>query len=423
MAAKPAVAFRPVPGCAGSAQPAPATGWETRLPTAHALLAQVGAGDVLSELIGLVYEGLNEATPWYSFAERLRHLWAALNVTVTLHHSDDLPCDVQVMSVDEDDDTDWLLAEQIHRERFTHIELVRPESVLPGDVIVFGPTDVEPDCAAFLDSLNIASCLRTCFAEPGGMRCWVDVIRARRTPEHPFSSADLELIRGLLPHLTRALGLYARIKRQEAEKSIYEGSLDHLVLGCLVLDGDAKVICVNRAARAIIDKYPGIELNHERVQLQDRMMQRVLEKAMANAIASRMQRGGGCHGELVRLHAQDGVLLGMLVTPVPLAPYYQGKHVPSVIIYLSELTESFAALQAAKSAPPDLIAQLFDLTRQEAKLAALLAAGRTISEAAEQMGIAVTAARNYSKNIYAKLGIKGQTDLVRIVCKSFALLR
>jgi DNA-binding CsgD family transcriptional regulator len=35
----------------------------------------------------------------------------------------------------------------------------------------------------------------------------------------------------------------------------------------------------------------------------------------------------------------------------------------------------------------------------------------------------VTAARNYSKNIYAKLGIKGQTDLVRLMCKSSALLR
>lgn len=378
---------------------------------------------LLPELIGLVYEGLNETIPWFGLAERLRHALAARNVTVTLHHSDDRPSDVQVMSVEPHDETDWLLAERIYRERFTHIELLDPESVLPGDILVFGPRDVEPDCADFMRSFDVASCLRTCFAEPGGMRCWVDVVRGHKAPEQGFSSSDVELIRNLLPHLFRALGLYARLQRQEAERSIYEGCLDHLVLGCLLLDGEGRLLCVNRAARAIIGKHPGIELSHGRMQLQDRATQRALDAAIASAIAARAWEGAAYRGELVRLQAQDGVLLGMLAAPAPLLDYYQGRHVPSVIIYLSELTENQAMQPVPRGFPAELIAQLLDLTRQEARLSALLACGQTISEAAGEMGIAVTAARNYSKNIYAKLGIKGQTDLVRILCKSFALLR
>ncbi|SEJ54501.1 DNA-binding transcriptional regulator, CsgD family [Pseudomonas linyingensis] len=378
---------------------------------------------VLPELIGLVYEGLNEARPWGALAERLRQVLGAINVTVTLLHAEDRPSDIQVMSVEEGDDTDWLLAERLYRERFTHIKLVDPKSLPPGEVIVFGPEDVETECAAHMAFLNLASCLRTCFAEPGGMRCWIDVIRGHSDPERPFAASDRELIGALLPHLTRALGLYARLKRQEAEKSIYEGCLDHLVLGCLLLDGDAQLLCVNQAARAIIDKHRGIELNHGRVLLQERAAQQALEKAIANALAARAQEGGHYRGELVRLQARDGVLLGMLATPAPLIAYYQGRHVPSVIIYLSELTESLAMQQVSGGSAAELIAQLLDLTRQEARLAALLACGQTISEAAGQMGIAVTAARNYSKNIYAKLGIKGQNDLVRILFKSFALLR
>ncbi|MCY1267555.1 hypothetical protein D9M68_194370 [compost metagenome] len=401
MAAEPVAVLRLARGCAEVAQPL----------------------STLPELIGLVYEGLNEATPWFGLAERLRQVLAARNVTVTLHHSDDLPSDVQVMAVEENNDTDWLLAEQVHRERFTHIELVDPESVMPGDVIVFGPADVEPECAAFMVSLDLASCLRTSFAEPGGMRCWVDVIRGRRTPEQPFSAEELELVRDLLPHLTRALGLYARIKRQEAEKSIYEGSLDHLILGCLLLDGDGQVMCLNQAARAIIDKHQGIELNHGRLQLQDRAGQRALDRAIDQAMAARTRQDGPRRGELMRLHAHGGMLLGMLVTPAPLLEFYQGRYAPSVILHLAELSEGPAAARVLNASPADLIAQLLDLTRQEARLAGLLASGRTISEAAGQMGIAVSAARNYSKNIYAKLGIKGQTDLVRILCKSSALLR
>lgn len=379
---------------------------------------------VLPELIGLVYEGLNEARPWGGLAERLRQVLAAINVTVTLLHAEDRPTDIQVMAVEEDDDTDWLLAERLYRERFAHIELVDPKALMPGDLIVFGPEDVEAECAAHMVSLNLASCLRTCFAEPGGMRCWVDVIRGRTLPARPFSTAERELVAALLPHLTRALGLYARLKRQEAEKAIYEGCLDHLLLGCLLLDGDGRLLCANRAARGIVDKHRGIELSHGRVQLQDRAAQQALERAIAHAVAAGAREGGHCRGELVRLQARDGVLLGMLATPAPLLDYYyQGRHVPSAIIYLSELTESLAMQPLAGGSAAEPIAQLLDLTRQEARLAALLAGGQTISEAAGQMGIAVTAARNYSKNIYAKLGIKGQTDLVRILFKSFALLR
>ena len=378
---------------------------------------------VLTELIGLVYEGLNEARPWAALADRLRQVLAASNVTVTLLHAEDRPSDIQVMALAEDDHTDWLLAERVYRERFTHIELVDPKSLLPGEILVFGPQDVEAECAAHMVFLNLYSCLRTCFVEPGGMRCWIDVIRGRSEPERPFSAGDRELVGALLPHLSRALGLFARLKRQETEKLIYEGCLNHQVLGCLLLDGDGRLLCVSRAAGAIIDKHPGIELSHGRVQLQDRTVQRALDKAIAKAIAARAQASGHQRGELVRLHAQNGVLLGMLAMPAPLFDYYQGRHVPSVIVYLSELTENLAMQQVSGGSPAELIAQLLDLTRQEARLAALLASGQTISEAAGQMGIAVTAARNYSKNIYAKLGIKGQTDLVRILFKSFALLR
>ena len=63
------------------------------------------------------------------------------------------------------------------------------------------------------------------------------------------------------------------------------------------------------------------------------------------------------------------------------------------------------------------------MTRQEAKLALLLAYGHNLAEAACEMCIAENAARNYSKKIYAKMGIAGQTDLVRLMLRSLSFLR
>lgn len=379
--------------------------------------------EVLPELLGLVYEGAGEERPWFALAEHLRRLFVARNVTITLHHSEDQPSDAMVMSLDEHDDTDWLLAERIYRERFTHIDLLRPETLAPGQMVEFGPGDMEPACADFFAALGIGQCLRLCFAEPGGMRCWVDVLLEGGAPRRGFGAEERRLLPSLAPHLARALGLYARLQRQEAEKGVYEGSLDHLQLGCLLLDGEARVINRNRAAEALLARHAGLELTRGRVQLKDRSLQLLLEQAIARAMAQRQAAGARGPGELLRVPAQAGVLLGMLVTPAPLLHYFQGRQVPSVILYLVELSESAAAAPLPAGYPPELIAQLFALTRQEARLVACLADGQSISEAAAQMGIAVTAARNYSKNIYAKLGIKGQTDLVRMLCKSSVLLR
>ncbi|MFV3308400.1 helix-turn-helix transcriptional regulator [Pseudomonas sp. NY15181] len=377
----------------------------------------------LSELIGLAYEGLSEARPWFTLAERLRQLLGAFNVTITLYHHEDQPRDIQVTALDAYDRTDWDCVERESRERFGHIELLRPETVAPGTLIEFGPEDVEPDCAAYMAALGIGRCLRSCFAEPVGMRCWVDVVRGQRVSGQAFVEAERWLLLELMPHLARALGLYARLKREEAERAVYEDSLDHMALGCLLLDGNARVLCVNRTAQAIIARQVGLELRQGRLLAEDRSVQLALEGAFTKVMRARAGRGTACPGELVRLRTRDGMLLGILVEPVPPTPYYQGEQVPSLILHLCELSQCEAVVQAPRDHSPELIAQLFGLTRQEARLAAWLGAGQTISEAAVQMNIAVAAARNYSKNIYAKLGIKGQTDLVRLMCRSVALLR
>ena len=125
----------------------------------------------------------------------------------------------------------------------------------------------------------------------------------------------------------------------------------------------------------------------------------------------------------MRLDTPGGKPLGLLVYPVTQARYYQGTHAPSVAVYLTDLAQKLEALQPARDSSQALVAQLFGLTPQEARLALLLADGCTLAAAAEQMGVAEAAARSYSKRIYAKMGIKSQSDIVRLVYRSFALLR
>jgi DNA-binding CsgD family transcriptional regulator len=156
--------------------------------------------------------------------------------------------------------------------------------------------------------------------------------------------------------------------------------------------------------------------------LSDHDAHRALDAAMAAVTAARINGSSNDFGKLVRLGDCHGRLLGLLVHPAPTQPYYRGRRVPGAIVYLSDLTTNLEALSPAHKHSLGRIAQLFDLTRQESTLALLLAYGHTITEAAREMAIAEITARNYSKKVYAKMGVASQTDLVRLMLRSLSIL-
>ena len=376
----------------------------------------------LLALVGDIYEGALESEPWRGFAERLRSVLAARNVAITLHHPEGALGDTYVMAQEADDDTDWEAVETVYRQQFMHDDPRRLEFVQPGEIVAIDAGSISPGAREYLGALDIGQCLRTSFAEPGGMRCWIDIVRALRGAV-PFDAADTGLLRTLHPHLVRALRLYAAQKRQEAERGVYEDTIDHFVLGSVLLDGALAVMRLNKAAATIIDAHPGIAIVRARLRPANAAMRHALDAALGRALAASAIDGQERRGELVRLDMPGAKPLALLVYPVTQARYYQGAHAPSVIVYLTDLAQKLEALQPSRESSQALVAQLFGLTPQEARLALLLADGCTLATAAQQIGVAEAAARNYSKRIYAKMGIKSQSDIVRLVYRSFALLR
>lgn len=59
----------------------------------------------------------------------------------------------------------------------------------------------------------------------------------------------------------------------------------------------------------------------------------------------------------------------------------------------------------------DLLRLLFDLTPAEARLARLIAQGKTVAEAAQESGIQPNTVRIHLKAVYAKTGFSGQSEL------------
>ena len=70
----------------------------------------------------------------------------------------------------------------------------------------------------------------------------------------------------------------------------------------------------------------------------------------------------------------------------------------------------------------ETVRKLFDLTRKEAELAMCLTNGRSLREAAVDLGITLNTARAHLRSIFAKTGIDRQARLVRAILRSVAAL-
>lgn len=56
-------------------------------------------------------------------------------------------------------------------------------------------------------------------------------------------------------------------------------------------------------------------------------------------------------------------MLGLLVRPVPLMPYYQSEQAPHMVVYVSDLAWNLDAFRPSNNMSHDLIAELFSASR------------------------------------------------------------
>ena len=102
--------------------------------------------------------------------------------------------------------------------------------------------------------------------------------------------------------------------------------------------------------------------------------------------------------------------IDMLIVPADQA-VHSAKSIPALIAYVQgDISVS--------AEPSEQLCRLFKLSQNEAKLALALARGSSIAEAAQALDLTLETTRTYSKKIYAKVGARGQADLVRIINRS-----
>ena len=228
---------------------------------------------------------------------------------------------------------------------------------------------------------------------------------SRSPRQEPFDSRARHLLEGIQPHLRRAAAVYAQLRslRQEIETS--RNILDNVDTALLVLDAEATVLRLNRAAEVLLRSKGSLGF------IQGKLVGlRHGETAHLHALVRSVVLGGesGGHGGAMVLTDEFGNRISITVLKmVRHSTFLEKPDQPLALITVSALTGSAPA--------QDRLAALFGLTRAEALLAREVADGKRLREVSLDRGVGMPTLRTQLRAVFAKTETTRQADLTRLV--------
>ncbi|TXH00506.1 MAG: hypothetical protein E6R09_08630 [Rhodocyclaceae bacterium] len=227
----------------------------------------------------------------------------------------------------------------------------------------------------------------------------------------PYDEASLEFVRQLLPHLLRAVQIQRLIGTAVEARQLSESALDKLRFGVVLLSATGMVSFANSTAIELASQF-GIRIAEAGLSLQESRSNAYLQRLIGAATAPINPGHPGTGGNFTYARPGRGLLQIRVFPFIPSnEPPLAGKATPVAVFLVRpgpcQLNHEELGLQ-------------FGLTPAESRLAAQLAQGETVAEAARNAGIAMATARSQLRTIFAKTGTRRQAELTQILLTSLA---
>ncbi|MBX3577047.1 MAG: helix-turn-helix transcriptional regulator [Rhizobiaceae bacterium] len=220
----------------------------------------------------------------------------------------------------------------------------------------------------------------------------------------PVEEADLDLLRLLIPHMQRAVGISRMLDIKTIEAKTFEAALDAVSTAIVLVDSAMRIVHSNAVANEMLVAGDPIASVRGVLTVRSELEQGALAAAVAQARTDEAGIGRRGFGIAARDAAGQPAVLHVL----PLA----GGRARAGLSRSAVAAVFVAPSLMPKPAPEQALAALFDLTPAEARVFTLIAAGRTSDAVAQALGIGRSTVKTHLMHIFAKTGTNRQGDLV-----------
>lgn len=257
----------------------------------------------------------------------------------------------------------------------------------------------------FLRAAGVAHSLGASLAGAGACRCYIFIERALDAP--PFAAGEIRLFRRIVGHLARAERLAIARRQALAEEALPRRILDRLALGIVVVDVERVIVFANAAAATLLAAGDGVKRQDGRLAAARAFETNTLAAALRRAAAAPLSAGDGNALAIARGIGRRP--LALVVAPLPAPPL---AHAPTgdarIAVFIADAEEH------PDAALPARLAQLFGLSKAEARIAARVVEGRRLPAIAEEFAVRLPTVRAQLREVLRKSGVARQADLVRV---------
>ena len=216
-----------------------------------------------------------------------------------------------------------------------------------------------------------------------------------------WSSAQLDSIRRLLPHIRQTVSVQQALAGAGALGASLANLLDNTGLGILQLDGRGRIVVANDRARDLLRSGEALFDEHGFLHAlspeDDAELQGLLRRALPPFGA---QGTGGS----TMLRRASGPALVLHVNPV-------GRRETDARVWPVAALVLVIDPTSQTRIDPAVAAAALGLTRMESRVAVLLAEGKTVREVAAAMGRGESTIRTHLKHVFTKHRLRRQADL------------
>lgn len=366
----------------------------------------------LSHLIGSLYDAAADPNLWGPFLQKLARSTKARSALLLMHNASQ-----GVYTISRSWGVDPV-AMRLYQEHFSSLDVWAQRGLAkPAGVVC---NSEELSTREEIETTEIYNDLCIPFGMNYGMfgvienspSRWASVSLFRDEAGTAFQTPELDILKFLDSHMRRAFSLHFHFSELKARSSGLEKALDMLPTGLIFFGADGRIVFMNRSASGLVSRSDGLLATRKGLEAERMCESLLLTKTVQAAVSN--SNGVGLFGDgVLRVSRRTKPPLQMVVSPIRDNSIDTSQPIKAVAFVLDPLQHTRPT--------QDILRTLFGLSPAECRVALLLGDGRSPREISQTVGVSFNTVRSQLKSIFAKTGVKRQSELVRLLLNNSGL--
>lgn len=359
--------------------------------------------DKTLQLVGMIYDAALDESKWSPFLERFA---STVGGSSAILRSNDIQAESATFNASVGYDPAWRITYCEHYAKVDYYDHVMKQHA-PGKVFIsdqhidqhkLRKTEYFNDFLLPQDKLHAMGVI---LLKDDKQSLVLGIQRSKHAGA--FGEKEAQLMSAIAPHVKRAVQIHRKIHTVTAEKAQAHTVLDQMRMGVILTNRSGIPLYLNRAAELMMTQDVGLGIFHKRLATHSPAETAQLHKLIWDTSL-------GMGGDM-RISMPDKTdFLHCVVTPVSSELAFMLDSANS-----SDCVAIFLSRPGGLQLSPKRLVTLYKITPAEARLAARLAALRTLEEASDDLGISISTTRTQLKSIFSKTGTNSQSELLMLL--------